>query len=200
MKLCFFFCPLRLFFAIALPTYTQTALCYRLTVLPLSLNIAQLSKIAQLFLIGLLCFLPLNVVSADPVRIKVEGELVNLSVDDHYDTPGNALGRLVDALNAYPTDRRFRLSFSLLVFNNTMNTTVLYDRSKHSVILYSTGNGDVLGTYCDHVRFTRVQESAFAEIAKAHRNDYNEEAWASLGDLPKYGCRQHDLGSRHTGP
>ncbi len=129
---------------------------------------------------------------------KVQGDLINLRLDPVYDMPGFTLHCLIAALKAYPHARRFRVSLSLLVFNNGMNTAILYDRRRHSVIIFSSGGGDVLGSYRDHVRFTGVREADFAKIAKARRNEYNEDAWGFLGDLPKYGCRRRDLGSRHT--
>ena len=114
--------------------------------------------------------------------------------------PGFALRTLIAALKDNPKARTFRASWSLLVFNNQTRTTILYDRRKHSLLFYSVGDGDVLGTQRDHFRFTRVPESVFGKIARAHRNDNSEDGWAWLGDLPKYGCRKVVLGSRRREP
>lgn len=131
---------------------------------------------------------------------RVQGDLVNLRVDAVYDMHGFTLYCLIAALKAYPHARRFRVSLSLLLFNNGMNTAILYDRRKRSVIIFSSGGGDVLGSYRDHVLFTGVRETDFAKIAKARRNESNEDAWGFLGDLPKYGCRKHDLGTWRKAP
>ena len=125
---------------------------------------------------------------------------VTLSFDDSFDRPGQALRTLIAALKDNPNARTFRASWSLLVFNNRTQTTILYDRRKHSLLFYSLGDGDVLGTRRDHFRFTRVPESVFEKIAQAHRNDNSEDGWAWLGDLPKYGCRKVVLEVRRKGP
>ena len=125
---------------------------------------------------------------------------VTLSFYDSFDMPGFALRTLIAALKDNPKARTFRASWSLLVFNNQTRTTILYDRRKHSLLFYSVGDGDVLGTQRDHFRFTRVPESVFGKIARAHRNDNSEDGWAWLEDLPKYGCRKVVLGSRRREP
>ena len=125
---------------------------------------------------------------------------VTLSFEDSFDMPGYALRSLMTALTTYPNARTFRASWSLLVFNNQIQTTILYDRRRHCLLFYSIGDGDVLGTRLDHFRFTRVPESVFGKIAWAHRNDTSEDGWAWLGDLPKYGCRKVVLESSRKGP
>ena len=125
---------------------------------------------------------------------------VTLSFEDSFDMPGYALRSLMTALTTYPNARTFRVSWSILVFNNQIQTTILYDRRAHSLLFYSIGDGDVLGTQHDHFRFTRVPESVFGKIAWAHRNDTSEDGWAWLGDLPKYGCRKVVLESSRKGP
>ena len=125
---------------------------------------------------------------------------VTLSFDDSFDRPGQALRTLIAALKDNPKARTFRASWSLLVFNNQTRTTILYDRRKHSLLFYSVGDGDVLGTQHDHFRFTRVPESVFGKIARAHRNDNSEDGWAWLGDLPQFGCRKVVLGARRSEP
>ena len=82
---------------------------------------------------------------------------------------------------------------------NAMDTTALYDRRNHSVILFSQGDGD-LGAFRDHVLFTGVPETAFVKLADAHRDDGNETAWGYFDGLPDYGCRKRDLGSWHKAP
>ena len=64
---------------------------------------------------------------------------VTLSFDDSFDMPGQALHSLITALKAYPKARTFRASWSLLVFNNLTNTTIVYDRRQHSLLFYSVG-------------------------------------------------------------
>ena len=125
---------------------------------------------------------------------------VTLSFDDSFDRLGQALRTLIAALKDNPNARTFRASWSLLVFNNQTRTTILYDRRKHSLLFYSVGDGDVLGTQHDHFRFTRVPESVFGKIARAHRNDNSEDGWAWLGDLPQFGCRKVVLGARRSEP
>jgi hypothetical protein len=136
----------------------------------------------------------------DGVAVKIQGDLVNLRVNTYHDTPGYALHSFIVALKTYPHVRRIRVSWSLLVFMNGMNSTVLYDRHRHTVALYSIGGGDVLGTYHDHFLFTSVREAVFARLAEAHRDDTNENAWGYFEDFPKYRCRQRDLGSWRKAP
>ena len=113
--------------------------------------------------------------------------------------PGHALRSLMTALKTYPNARTFRVSWSMLVFNNQIQTTILYDRQTHRLLFYSIGDGDVLGTQHDHFRFTHVLESVFGRITWAHRNDNSEDGCAWLGDLPKYGCRKMVLESWRKG-
>ncbi len=132
---------------------------------------------------------------------RVQGDLVNLRVNASFDAPGVPLLVLNDALKAYPHAQRFRVSWSQLIFMNSTNTTVLYDRRRHSVLIFSYGGGDVLGAYRDHVLFTHVREAVFAKIPAAHKNDSEDMgAWSWFSDLPKYGCRKRDLGSWQKGP
>ena len=137
---------------------------------------------------------------AAPLQVQSSPSEISLSFDDSFDMPGSALRSLITALKANPNARTFRASWSLMVFNNQAQTTILYDRRKHSLLFYSVADGDVLGTRRDHFRFTRVPEPVFDKIAKAHRNDYSEDGWAWLGDLPKYGCRKVVLEMRRRGP
>lgn len=132
---------------------------------------------------------------------KVQGDLVNLRADAYWDTPGVPLLRLTRALKDYPHARRFRVSWSLLVFMNGSDTTILYDRREHSVTVYSTGGGDVIGAYRDHVRFTHVPEAVFTKIAMSHRNDRDDsEVWSWFSDLSHFGYPKRDLGSWHKDP
>jgi hypothetical protein len=109
------------------------------------------------------------------VGIRVRGGLVNLRVNDYWDTPGYALHSFIAALKTYPHARRIRASWHMHVVMNSVNTTALYDRRRHSVILFSQGDGE-LGAYRDHVLFTGVPESAFVKLADARRDDNNETA------------------------
>lgn len=135
-----------------------------------------------------------SILSVTPTRI--EGDLVNLRASASFDSPGVPLLVLIDALKAYPHAQRFRVSWSLLIFMNGMSTTILYNRRRHSVAVFSSGGGDVLGSYRDHVLFTHVREAVFTRISAAHKNDTEDMgAWSWFSDLPKYGCRKRDLGS-----
>ena len=140
-----------------------------------------------------------SVQSSGDTPIKIQGDLVNIRANANYDSPGVPFLFLLSALKTYPNARRFRVSWSILIFMNSTNSTVLYDRRKHTMLLFSYGGGDVLGSYRDHVLYTGVRESAFVKIAASHKNDSEDMGvWSWFGDLPRYGCRQHDLGSRHT--
>jgi len=140
-----------------------------------------------------------STLSRTPTRI--EGDLVNLRASASFDSPGVPLLVLIDALNAYPNAQRFRVSWSMLIFMNNMNTTILYDRRRHSLLVFSYGGGDVLGSYRDHVLFTHVREAVFAKIPAAHKNDTEDMgAWSWFSDLPNYGCRKRDLGSWRRDP
>jgi len=78
---------------------------------------------------------------------------VDLAVNAGYDTSGLPFNTLVSALETYSHARLIRASWSMLLAMNQMNTTVLYDRRRHRVIVFSQGGSD-LGTYRDHVLFT----------------------------------------------
>ena len=84
---------------------------------------------------------------------QAQGDLVDLAVNAGYDTPGLPFNTLVSALETYFHARLIRASWSMLLAMNEMDTTVLYDRHRHSVIVFSQGGSD-LGTYRDHVLFT----------------------------------------------
>lgn len=132
---------------------------------------------------------------------RVQGDLVTLRVSASYDSPGLPFITLVEALKTYPKARRFRVSWSLLIFMNGMNSTVLYDRRRHTLRLFSDGGGDVGGAYRDHVMYINVQASAFGKIAAVHKSDSEDRsAWSWFGDLPRYGCRKRDLGSWEKSP
>lgn len=135
------------------------------------------------------------------VAIRKQKGLINLRVNTSWDVPGYALHSFVAALETYPHARRVRASWSMLLAMNEMDTTVLYDRCNHSVILFSQGDGD-LGAYRDHVLFTSVQETVFVKIADERRDDYSEQPDGFFDDLglPYYGCRKRDLGSWHKAP
>jgi len=139
--------------------------------------------------------------SASDPATRAQGDLVNLRVNASYDAPGLPFKAFVEALKTYPNARRFRVSWSLLIFMNGMNSTVLYDRRRHTLRLFSYGGGDVVGSYRDHVLYTGVRASAFAKIAAAHKNDSEDmSVWSWFGDLPRYGCRKRDLGSWEKSP
>ncbi len=87
---------------------------------------------------------------AAPLQVQSSPPSVTLSFDDSFDMPGYALRTLITALKANPNARTFRASWSLLVFNNQTQTTILYDRRTHRLRFYSLGDGDVLGTRHDH--------------------------------------------------
>ena len=139
--------------------------------------------------------------SSGDTPIKVQGDLVNIRASASYDSPGVPFLTFLSALKAYPKARRFRVSWSLLIFMNSTNDTVLYDRRRHTMLLYSYGGGDVLGSYQSHVLFTGVRESAFGKIVAAHKNDSDDMGvWSWFSDLPRYGCRKRDLGSWERSP
>jgi|GEM_PF-2566603 len=136
----------------------------------------------------------------EPVT-KVQGGLVNTRVNATYDAPGVPFLAFQDALKTYPKARQFRVSWGLLIFNNYTETTILYDRSRHTLRLYSTGSGDVVGSYQDHLLYTRVRETILEKIAAAHKSDsYDASSESWFTDLPKQGCRKHDLGSWEKPP
>lgn len=127
---------------------------------------------------------------------KMQGNLVNIRVQAAFDAPGGPFLGFIDALKTYPQARQFRVSWTLTVFSNGASTTVLYDRGKHTLWLYSIGSGDVSGDFQDWVRYTGVREGVFEKIARRHKDDIEGlGAWSWFGDLPKYGCRKCDLGS-----
>ena len=78
----------------------------------------------------------------------------------------------------------------MLLAMNEMDTTVLCDCRRHSVIVFSQGGSD-LGTYRDYVRFTGVQESVFIRLTDTRRDEYSEQA---------EGFFKHDLGTRRKAP
>ncbi len=135
-------------------------------------------------------FAPLS----ERVHTKVTGETVNVGIDiadDFSDVPLNAL---LHALASYPQARRFRVSWVMLSMLNGTNLTALYDRRKHSVIVYSTyteGDNDGRTSFSGHLRFTQVREEDFQKIAAARKGDTSDWDW--FNDLPKYGCRKHGL-------
>ncbi len=127
---------------------------------------------------------------------KVQGSLVNIHVQAAYDAPGGPFLSFVDALKTYPQARQFRVSWTLTVFSNGASSTVLYDRDKHTLRLYSVGSGDVSGDFRNWVRYTGVREGVFEKTARRHKDDIEGlGAWSWFYDLPKYGCRKCDLGS-----
>ncbi len=71
---------------------------------------------------------------ATPLQVQSSPPSVTLSFDDSFDMPGSALRTLITALKANPNARTFRASWSLLVFNNRTQTTILYDRRKHRLL------------------------------------------------------------------
>lgn len=133
------------------------------------------------------------------VAIRKQGELISLRVNASWDVPGYALHSFVAVLKTYPRARRVRMFYSLQLPMNNANTTVLYDRHQHNLAFFSQGDGD-MGAYRDHVLFIGVTEAVFVKIADAHREDNNETPWGGFDDLPKYGCRRHDLGSWRKDP
>lgn len=139
--------------------------------------------------------------SASEPATRVQGDLVNLRVNASYDSPGLPFTTFVEALKMYPAARRFRVSWSLLIFMNSMNSTVLYDRRRHTLRLFSDGGGDIVGSYRNRVLYTNVRASAFGKIAAAHKSDSEDRGvWSWFGDLPRYGCRKRDLGSWEGSP
>ena len=121
---------------------------------------------------------------------QAQGDLVDLAVNAGYDTSGLPFNTLVSALETYSHARLIRASWSMLLAMNQMNTTVLYDRRRHRVIVFRQGGSD-LGTYRDYVRFTGVQESVFIRLADTCRDEYSEQA---------EGFFKHDLGTRRKAP
>ena len=138
---------------------------------------------------------------ADRIHTKVTGDLVNVAVDFGDDFPEVPLNALLHALASYPQARRFRVSWITLMMLNGRNQTAVYDRRKHSVIVYSTyTEGDNSGrtSFLEHLRYTNVQEKDFAKIAAAHKGDTSDWDW--FNDLSKHGCRKRDLGSWREDP
>jgi len=86
----------------------------------------------------------------------------------------------VEALKTYLKARRIRVSWSMFLGMNDLNSTALYDRRTHSVVFFGTGDGD-LGEFHDHVRFTNVSEAAFARIAKARQDQGRQSPRRLLG-------------------
>ena len=133
------------------------------------------------------------------VKVKVQGSFVNLHVNTSLDQPGHALQSFIAVLKKYPHARRIRASWSLMLGMNEIVTTVVYDRSRRTLVLFSRGTGD-LGESCDYRRFTQVREPMFVQIANAHRDDSQEISWGEFDDLTHFGCSVHDLGSWHKPP
>lgn len=133
------------------------------------------------------------------VIIKARGSSVNLRIYTSLPQPGNVLHCLIAALQIHPHARRIRASWSISIGMNWIDTTALYDRDRHRLIVFAQGEGD-LGVYHDHKRFTRVPETVFARLAEAHKDDSTETVYGWFDDLPKYGCRKHDLGSWQKDP
>ncbi len=132
---------------------------------------------------------------------KIQDSLVNIHVQAAFDAPGGPFLSFMDALKTYPQARQFRVSWTLTVFSNGASTTILYDRNKHTLRLYSAGSGDVSGDFRDWVRYTGVWEGVFEKIARRHKNDIEGlGAWSWFRDLPEYGCRKYDLGSWQRPP
>ncbi len=130
--------------------------------------------------------------------IKKQRGLIDLRINDHFDTPGLALHSFIAVLKTYPHVRRVRVSWSMLVFMNVSNSTVLYDRRRHTVAFFSQEDGD-LGFSQNHVLFTAVPEAVFVPLANA-RLDADETPWGSFDGLPKFGCRKRDFGSWQKPP
>jgi len=145
--------------------------------------------------------------SAEPVRhdelngviVKVRGDTLNLRIYTSLPQPGNTLRCFITALKTYPHARRIRASWSISIGMNWIDTTALYDRRRHSLTVFAQGEGD-LGVYHDHKQFIQVPETVFVRLAEAHKDDSSETVWGWFDDLPKYGCRKHDLGSWTKGP
>ncbi len=133
------------------------------------------------------------------VPIRTQGDSVSLRADTGLDTPGLSLPCFIAALKTYSQARYIRASWSMLIFMNGTDTTVLYDRRKHSVAFYSRGAGD-LGSYQSHLLFTGVPESAFTKLADAHREDSEERPSGFFNDLADYGYQQQVLGSWEKAP
>ncbi len=133
------------------------------------------------------------------IKFRIQGSSVSFRVNASLDMPGYVLHSFIAALKTYPKERYIRISWSMLVFNNGVDATVLYDRKKHSVAYFNYGDGD-LGSHHDHIQFTGVREEAFIKIAEAHRNDYDERSDGFFEDLDHHGSKRRDLGSWQKEP
>ena len=136
------------------------------------------------------------------VTVRVQSDLVNVQTYTSTDQPGHVMHSFVEALRTHPKARRIRVSWSMFLGMNYLDSTALYDRRTHSVVFFGEGDGD-LGEFRDHVRFTNVSETAFARIAKARQDqddNHQEDSWGDFDALPLHGCRKHDLDSWHKPP
>ena len=140
---------------------------------------------------------PLHLPSSETIYTKVKGDLVNLGLDTGEYPAIVPLNAFVHAFLAYPQVRRFRVSWSTEVLMGGTSVTVLYDRRRHSVIVYSSysdGDNGGLTSVGEDFLFTHVREEDFGKIATAHNGDISDRNW--FDDLPKFGCRKWRLNSQ----
>lgn len=134
---------------------------------------------------------------SERITTKASGDLVNVSIDFGDDAPEVPFNALNHALASCPQIHRFRMTWTdgeLEIFHNY---TALYDRRKHTVTIYSTAvEGDNGGrtSFSGYWRYTKVREADFQKIAAVYKSDRGNQDWFDY--LPKYGCREHDLGLR----
>lgn len=80
------------------------------------------------------------------VTVKVRGDLVNVRTYTATDQPGHIMHSFTEALKTHPHTRRIRVSWSMMLGMNEMDSTALYNRRTHSLLFYGEGGGD-LGDY-----------------------------------------------------
>jgi len=136
---------------------------------------------------------------AGQVHTKVTGDLVNVAVDFGYASSDVPLNVLRHALASYPRAHRFRVTWTYPIMLDGVFLTAVYDRPRQSVTVYryyTEGENSGRVGLREHLRYTKVQERDFAKIAAAHKGDQSDWDWFS--DLPKYGCRKHELSYRRS--